>query len=248
MHTDARQSRLRHCVLELILAPVTDTVRSTACDSRSMSLLTQALEEIDYWINNSQSWHANHIRTTSVYSNRPGLEREIIDLYSEEFKFQFSEEIYELYQWHDGGMLIGDMSNPISFSTLDNSLSYCIREHFPYRPYLPLFIGDESYFTVFEASDLQEKSPVFFFNGLILPEDTKPSWGSFDSKSYAPSITSLMLAIAECAKVHDGISSEYMFMDTESKYIYPDPMKRISILSPIFEKYGVTGDYCGLWR
>ncbi|MEM9217237.1 MAG: hypothetical protein AAGD25_23200 [Cyanobacteria bacterium P01_F01_bin.150] len=70
-----------------------------------MSLLTQALEKIDYWISHSQSWHANHIRSSPVYRNLPGLEREMIELYSEEFQFRFSEEIYELYQWHDGGML-----------------------------------------------------------------------------------------------------------------------------------------------
>lgn len=213
-----------------------------------MSLLTQALEKIDDWIRNSPSWHATHLRNTPVYKNRPGLEREMIELYSEEFQFKFSEEVYELYQWHDGGMLISDMSNPVRFSSLDNSMHYCIGEHVPYRPYIPLFIGDESYFIIFEASESQQTSPIFFFNGLIFPGSSRPSRGGFSSYSYAPSITCLMQAIAECAMVHDGISSEYMLMDNNAQEIYPDPWRRFSILSPIFEKYGVIGDCSGLWR
>jgi cell wall assembly regulator SMI1 len=74
-----------------------------------MSLLTQALQDIDYWIENSKSWHAEWIRSFGV---RPGLEREMIELYSEEYDFRFSEEIYELYQWHDGDIRVGDNANP----------------------------------------------------------------------------------------------------------------------------------------
>jgi hypothetical protein len=60
-----------------------------------MSLLTQALQDIDHWIENSKSWHADWIRSFGVY---PGLEQDMIELYSEEYNFRFSEEIYELYE------------------------------------------------------------------------------------------------------------------------------------------------------
>lgn len=211
-----------------------------------MSLLTQALRQIDYWINNSQSWHANHIRT--VYKNCPGLERDIIDLYSEEFKFKFSEEVYELYQWHDGGMLLGDMANPVIFSSLENSINYLIRDHVPCRPYMPLFIGDEAYYVITEASCNNQTSSILFFDGNIFPGPSVSSRGRFHPRFYAPSITCLMQAVAECAKTHDGISAEYMLMDDLRHEVYLDHTRHSSIFTEIYKKYGVTGDSSGLWR
>ncbi|MBE9030516.1 hypothetical protein IQ266_12320 [filamentous cyanobacterium LEGE 11480] len=214
--------------------------------------MTQALNEIDDWIDHSQSWHALHIRQNAapVYGAHPGLERAIIDLYAEECRFCFSEEVYELYQWHDGNILMGEMANPISLSSLDHAMSLMIQGHVPYRPYLPLFVGDDAYYVIPQAVAGQATSPIFFFDGRIMPGDTKPIWGNFCPSFFAPSITALMQAMAECIKTYDGISAEYMRMDDANKEldIYLDHTYNLSILTPIYQKYGVVGTAAGLWR
>ena len=75
-----------------------------------MSALTQLLEKFSFWIENSQSNHAQFIRNHPLRQNlgwddwslKPGLEREMIELYVEEMNLKLPEEIYELYQWHNG--------------------------------------------------------------------------------------------------------------------------------------------------
>ena len=70
-----------------------------------MSELTQALEKFSDWIENSQSSHAQMIRNNpdrddeyrKEWSPKPGLEREMIELYIEEMNLELPEEIYELY-------------------------------------------------------------------------------------------------------------------------------------------------------
>lgn len=213
-----------------------------------MSILTEALKEIDDWIYNSQSGHAAFIRRGMGNGIRNGLERRAIDLYAEETQFNFSDEIYELYQWHDGEIVFGDMANPVCFTPLKNAIRFAIKEDIPYRPYLPLFIGDDAFYVVFDALENQESSPIFFFDGRILPGDLKPSHGTFHPSFYSPSITCLMQAIAECTKKHDGISAAYMYWNNEESRVYLDRTRQHSILSHIYDRYGVTGDCSGLWR
>lgn len=219
-----------------------------------MSLLTEALKDIDHWIETSNSWHAKRIRSDDIspeFRARPGLEREMIDLFAEEYNFTFSEEVYELYQWHNGGFEIGDMANPVFFTSLEHAVEFIIRGDTPHRPYLPLFIGDRAYFTIPESTHNEQQSPLFFYDGSISTEAPKPDprWGSFRADYYAPSITALMQAMAECAKTHDGISAEYLCMDRDPREIYNHgPRERHSILTPIYRKYGITGASSGLWR
>ncbi len=209
-----------------------------------MSLLTQALQDINYWIENSKSWHADWIRS---YGVRPGLEREMIELYSEEYNFQFSEEVYELYQWHGGGIPVGDYANPIFFQTLDQAVASIVTGQFPCLPYIGLFRGDGVCYVTPEASDGQKTSPIFAGDGFI--SNSESSRLDFYDKRYAPSVTCLMQAIAECAKTYDGISA--MHMDYSPSEIYPN-YPRIgrsrSVLSQIYDKYGVVGDSSGIWR
>lgn len=219
-----------------------------------MSPLTVALQEIDHWIYTSDSWHAKRIRGQDMppeMSASTGLEREMIDLYAEEYNFTFSEEVYELYQWHDGCFTIGDMANPVQFVPLDFAVACIVRGDTPYRPYLPLFIGDSAYFTVPEATHGEQQSPLFFYDGYISPGELRPksNWGGFRPEHYAPNLTTLMQAIAACAKTHDGISTEYMLMDRAPDEIYTHKVSRQqSILTPIYRKYGITGDSAGVWR
>jgi hypothetical protein len=208
-----------------------------------MSPLIQALKEISYWIENSTSHNAKEIRygDGGVYCPRPGLSRDMIELYSEEVDLQFSEEVYELYQWHNGTILMGDMANLVYFVPLEKGIEYISKVHFPY---LPLFIGDDTFYVVPESKEI---SPVYHYTGRISTENSWESNGSFISRAQAPSITSLMQAIAECAKTHDGIASSCMEYDTELDYKEQKSHYDL-LLSPIYKKYGVVGDSCGLWR
>jgi hypothetical protein len=147
-----------------------------------MSPLTQALQEIDHWIETSKSWHADWIRKFGV---RPGLEREMIELYSEEFDFQFSEEVCELYQWHDGFIRLGDYANPVFFESLDTAGANIVRNHIPNRPYMPLFIGDEANWVTPEAFSDQQPSPIFLYDGFISQGQPNLSYGCF-RKMYMP--------------------------------------------------------------
>jgi hypothetical protein len=206
-----------------------------------MSQLTEALLEFDSWIENSKSWHANRIRSYKTVTGleiRPGLEREIIELSSEEYSFQLSEEVYELYQWHDGIIEMGDMANPVFFVNLDCAISYVCKFEFPC---LPIFIGDDTFYVIHAAEPGQKFSPIYHYNGRI-------GSGTFVHGAYSPSITSLIQAVAECAKTHDGISASLKSMDGSKEDIYRYHPKYHSILSPIYEKYGVVGDCSGLWQ
>jgi hypothetical protein len=206
-----------------------------------MSLLTDALQEIDIWIQTSASSHASQIRRDGI---RSGLDRDLIQVYSEEIDFHFSEEVYELYAWHDGVIQIGDYANPVFFNRLEQMGKYLVREQIPYSPYLPLFTGDKAYWVIPEASRNQKKSPIFLLDGYITPNSLKPEDGELSTNIYAPSITSLMQAIAECARTYDGISAQCMDGSNQDLYL---SYKR-SILSPIYDKYGVVGSSSGIWH
>jgi hypothetical protein len=206
-----------------------------------MSLLTEALQEIDSWIQTSASSHASQIRSDGV---RPGLDRDLIEVYSEEIDFRFSEEVYELYQWHDGIPKIGDYANPVCFIRLERTGTYLVREHIPHPPYLPLFIGDKAYWIIPEASIHQKESPIFLLDGYIAEKFSKPADGALSTKVYTPSITSLMQAMAECTITYGEISVRWMDGSHQDLYL---PSGR-SILSPIYEKYGVVGSYSGIWH
>ena len=100
-----------------------------------MSELTQALEKFSFWIENSQSSHAQMIRRHPTmddeyrkkWSPQPGLEREMIELYVEEMNLELPEEIYELYQWHNGQFVIGDYANSVYFESFEQSF-HCVFE------------------------------------------------------------------------------------------------------------------------
>jgi hypothetical protein len=205
-----------------------------------MSLLTQALQDINHWIASSESWHAKRIRGHGV---RPGLQHEMIKSCSDELNFQFSEEVIELYKWRDGDFWIGDLANPVYFVSLNEAVRRIVELHSHCQRYLPLFIGDEAYWIVPEVPDVQEKSPVFFVDETYLVSTSRLCDGVF-----SPSLTCLMQAVAECARTHDGISAIYMREERPHQEIFPDLHFGRSVLTPIYEKYGVVGGVSGLWN
>jgi cell wall assembly regulator SMI1 len=88
-----------------------------------MSKITEALDKISFWIENSESAHALFIKngTLGRFYPLPGLEKEMIKLYVEEINFNMPEEVYDLYQWHDGEFEVGNYANPVVFQPFDQA-------------------------------------------------------------------------------------------------------------------------------
>lgn len=209
------------------------------------SPLVQALEKISFWINNSNSDHAKTIR--EGYSNcrpkitdylpQPGLEREMLELYAEEINFQLSEEIYELYQWHNGEFEIGDVSNPVFFVSFERGFDCYAKE---FRKF-PIFIGDDLYYFVEESTDNKKFSPIYQYDGRPFLRD--PNHLKCLSY-YAPSITDYMQAVAECIVIFDEISVTH----SSNKYRdYQERREYLQEFSAIYEKHGVVTDTNKIW-
>jgi|GEM_PF-6218519 len=110
------------------------------------SILVQALNKILYWMEYSNSEHAQKIREGLVscpeLSAQPGLEKEMLELYAEEINFNLTEEIYELYQWKNGMFMIGDSPNPTYFISFEWGF-YNFADRF--RSF-PIFKGDDLWY------------------------------------------------------------------------------------------------------
>jgi hypothetical protein len=209
----------------------------------STSPLVKALEKIDSWIKNSNSQHAERIRgeydyrltRTSIelneYTPQPGIEREMLELYAEEIDFKLSEEIYELYEWHNGNFMIGDVSNPVYFVSFEDTfLRYAEKARA-----FPLFIDDDLYYFAKEATEERYTSPIYALN----QSDFLSCKTSFID-NYAPSITSYMQAMAECIETYNEISivcSDY----------YSQWLKYRPLFARIYEKYGVNTEGNVIW-
>ena len=63
-----------------------------------MSILTEALERIGYWLCQNPS------ATVSLYDVQVGLTRQQIEEITIELPFSLSEEVSEFYQWSNGGL------------------------------------------------------------------------------------------------------------------------------------------------
>jgi hypothetical protein len=199
-----------------------------------MSTLTQSLKKFSFWIENSQSSHAQFIRNHPFRQNsgwdnwslQPGLEREMIELYVEEMNFKLPEEIYELYQWHNGKFVIGDYANPVYFGTFEEGFDRVFNDEFPH---FPIFFGDACYYAIDKVTDNSTSSPIRLYDGRDEVLGV-----------YAPSLTNLMKAVVECAENYDVISIQSSIGDIDRKKDY--------LITDIYRKHGVIGQICGLWR
>ncbi|MBE9029193.1 hypothetical protein IQ266_05380 [filamentous cyanobacterium LEGE 11480] len=209
------------------------------------SPLSVALAEISAWIDTSQSRHAEGIRTSNQL--RPGLDRPTIERTLADTNVHISEEVYELYQWHDGKIVMGDYANAIIFMPLHDAVVAAQRRNLPG---LPIFVGDAIYCMVDALSDASLPAPIRCYDGFGGSEP------QINTSAYAPSLTSLMQAAAECIRRYDGISAYYMADDPQLKLAHPDVPRHHqgfyqSLLDPIYAKYGIKGfaDNAGsLWR
>lgn len=209
-----------------------------------MSELTQALEKFSFWIENSRSSHAQMIRSypvkdeeiKSFWSLKPGLEREIIELYVEEMNLELPEEVYEIYQWHNGRLEIGDYSNPVYFPPFEE-VFYRVFD-WGFKKF-PVFLGDDCHYAIDPVERGQQTSPIRFYDGGGSSQNDSNIFSSF----YAPSLTNVIKAAVECAEKYDKISIYYGDFDSREQHNHQSPL-----ITQIYRKHGVVGLSCGLWR
>ena len=197
------------------------------------SSLVQALEKISYWMENSNSEHAQRIRERIIsdpeYSPQPGIEREMLELYAEEINFKLSEEVYELYQWHSGMFMIGDSPNPTYF--IDFEWSFCVYAE-KFRSF-PIFKGDDLWYFVEEASIDRDVSPIYIEDGV--------SFSGRKDDDYSPSITAYMQAMAKCVEKYDEISIACSGCSGSRRF------ELRKLFSIIYAKYGVKTQKNVIW-
>jgi SMI1 / KNR4 family (SUKH-1) len=106
-----------------------------------MSELTEALESIRLWLEKNDPYEFSHLRA--------GLSRDEIDELVQELPFTVPEEIYELYQWHDGSVDRFIRSN-YNFMSLKEATSKYHEE-----------VGEVRYDSREEAYFIEQSLPVF---------------------------------------------------------------------------------------
>ena len=180
--------------------PDTQSYKLSKLDSSSD--LSQALKEISDWIDTSSTEHAGQIR--SSHQLRNGLNRKEIDQCFQEIEFRPTDELYELYQWHNGEIILGEYANPVFFVPLKKAISSMKRHH---MSHLPIFIGDAIYYVASPTTGNTKSSEIYSYDGFGSREF------KINGAAYAPSITSLMQAVSECVRKHNGISPYMMAMD-----------------------------------
>lgn len=170
-----------------------------------MSDLQAALKKLEDWIQNSQSRHADFIRCGSLWGLRGGLSAEKIELDLWEIGLEVSDELLGLYQWRDGGIKVGDYANPIYFLPLYESIKLLKSHGFSQ---LPIFVGDCVYYFAEKSNrgDICSSISCYVDYGA-----------EHQISAYAPNITGLIKALAECAETYDGISAHNMEGDLALK-------------------------------
>ena len=189
------------------------------------SLLVQALDKISYWMEYSNSEHAQNIRERVVsypeLSAQPGLEKEMLELYAEEISLNLTEEIYELYQWKNGMFMIGDSPNPTLFVSFE--WGFCdFADRF--RSF-PIFKGDDLWYFVEETSSNKAVSPIYIEDGV--------EFSGRRDDYYSPSITAYMQAMAECVERYNEISVACSGYNGSQKF------ELRKLFSSVYEKYGI---------
>jgi hypothetical protein len=206
-----------------------------------MSALKESLQRIETWIEQDNSRLAQELRSKL----RPGLtmqnlEERLSDLpilpeTADSSIMKLSEEVYELYQWHNGEV---DFAEMVQFLSLETSIA--LRS--PYGPagFFPIF-GGEYYFCGVTGSQHQEsKSPVLYYCFETRGHNTS---------MVSPSLTNLMMAVAECLESFGGISACTMALDSQadipneeffSNYFNLITQENTEKLAPIYQKYQVN--------
>ena len=189
-----------------------------------MSSLMEALERIDNWFRQNRSEY--------VPLFQPGLTREVIEEKTKNLPFQLPEEVYELYQWHNGtlaGLKWGQADLPVGywFHPLEKPIelyfeSMKLEEEmkefyenteggwegkFWNTDWFPIFShGNDTYHVTCGQDSIPVASIWYFYPEFVEPE------------FHYENLTAMMLTVAECYE------TEAYYLDEEG-FIQEDELK-----------------------
>ena len=149
-----------------------------------MSGLTEALEFIFNWMMQNMPNHPALMRK--------GLSRDVIEAKIQELPFYLPEEIYELYEWRNGGvnpfLPHPDAWDLATFFSLEEAISISKEWKGDFHLF-PIFrVEDSGYFIV--GKKYKSETAAIYFNDV--PEDVVKL-----KKPIYPSLTAMMQDLAE---------------------------------------------------
>lgn len=191
-----------------------------------MLTLTTSLEKIVKWLRSHYP--------EAVSSLRPGLTYQEIEKLIQNISFKFPLEVYELYQYCNGGVTLAPdlVLNSLEYAMDQSCYSDWMRGNkFGDSNYmLPLFHGDGKDFYYVVCDELEKNS--------------SPIWCVFvgeEPRMYAASLTNLILTIAEC---YETGAYYVVYFDEESGYF--DLGEDLEKVEKIFQKY--NPEQIDTWR
>lgn len=182
-----------------------------------MSQLTQALKEIVIWL------RVNYPEAISKL--RPGLTIEEINKITKGFPFTLPKEIYELYQFCNGGIVLGNYD--LIIDSLEESLEQSYSWEWAKEP--PSL--DNHIFTVFHG----DGHDVYYVLCDKQEKKKSPVWSAWaahgcEPSIYASNLVNLMLTVAECYRT----GAYYTCSDEEG---YLEIGTDLEKFKKIFQKY-----------
>ena len=166
-----------------------------------MSSLKQALDRIDAWLDGHPTQFAQRLKSQL----KSGITRIRLHEVVGELPYHLPEEIYELYDWHNGGMEVGYTSEAVRLCCIQEAaeqiyVSPLMGSAQVKSPYFPFMLADDwqAFVVCGDLDDGSKSSPVYFYN----KNSDEPA-----VHVVAPSITNVMLAIAECLETHGFASA-----------------------------------------
>ncbi|WP_414618714.1 SMI1/KNR4 family protein [Calothrix sp. CCY 0018] len=159
-----------------------------------MSALTETLEFIFNWMMLNMPNHPAKMTQ--------GLSREAIEAKVQQLPFYLPEEIYELYEWRNGGV------NPFiphpnawdlaTFFSLEESISESKEWKGDFHLF-PIFVVEDCGYFIVGTKDKSETGPIYCND---IPQDVVEQ-----QKPLYPSLTSIMQRLAE--ELEDRVISAY---------------------------------------
>ena len=126
-----------------------------------MSALVQALERISNWAESNDSRFAQRMRQEM----KPGLTPEEIEQFLSNLPFRLPEEVYQIYQWRNGDMFMGESANPVYFISLSDAVyQEASFSHYVESLYFPVFLGDGFAYVVCGDTEQQKYSPIYHYD------------------------------------------------------------------------------------
>ena len=191
-----------------------------------MSKLTQALQEIVSWLRVNYPEAVSELRT--------GLSIEQIEKITKDFPFVLPKEVYELYQFCNGNMVLGNYD--LIMGSLESSLEESYSWEWAKEP--PSL--NSHIFTVFHG----DGHDVYYVLCDKQKKGFSPIWTAWaahgcDPSIYASSLTNLMLTVAECYQA----GAYYIQFDEDG---YLEIGTDLNKFEKIFQKY--NPEQMDAWR